>query len=164
MLQGQAHGTVRSLTVLPVRYDLTRRSTVRICIGAGKEGGERREEEGREEGGRREGGGREEGGRREGGGREEGGRREGGGREEGGRGKKGERKKGGRREGGGREVRKKNIFVHVHVHRSQSYLWLRQSLLLTKHTMIVTPIHSPCTHMCMISQPDTLSCGSGHPS
>ena len=30
ILQGQAHGTVCSLTVLPVRYDLTRRGTVRI--------------------------------------------------------------------------------------------------------------------------------------
>ena len=31
MLQGQTHRTVRSVTVLPVRYDLMRRSTVRIC-------------------------------------------------------------------------------------------------------------------------------------
>ena len=32
MLQGQTHRTVRFVTVLPVRYDLTRRSTVRICM------------------------------------------------------------------------------------------------------------------------------------
>ena len=34
-------------------------------------------------------------------------------------------------------------------------------LLLTKH-MLVTPTF--CTHMCILSQPNTLSCGSGHPS
>ena len=39
-----------------------------------------------------------------------------------------------------------------------------QSLLLPKHTMLVTPIHSPCTYMCILSQPDTQSCGSGQPS
>ena len=56
--QGQAHGTVRSNAVLPVRYDLTRGGTVRICNGEERrgriEGGER-EERGRrrEERGRR---------------------------------------------------------------------------------------------------------------
>ena len=54
MLQGQAHGTVRSHAVLPVRYDLTRGGTVRICNGEERrgriEGGEREEE--RKEGGR----------------------------------------------------------------------------------------------------------------
>ena len=43
-------------------------------------------------------------------------------------------------------------------------LWLRQSLVVTKHMMLVTHIYSPCTHTCILSQPDTLSCGSGHPS
>ena len=57
--QGQAHGTVRSNAVLPVRYDLTRGGTVRICNGEERrgriEGGER-EERGRREEGRKEGG------------------------------------------------------------------------------------------------------------
>ena len=52
--QGHAHRTVRSHAVLPVRYDLTRRGTVRICTKekeerknrGRREGGEREEEEG----------------------------------------------------------------------------------------------------------------------
>ena len=60
MLQGQAHGTVRSHTVLPVRYDLTRGGTVRICNGEERrgriEGGEREEEEGERKEERKEGG------------------------------------------------------------------------------------------------------------
>ena len=56
-LQGLTHGTVRSNAVLPVRYDLTRGGTVRICTGEERrgriEGGEREEEEGRKEGGRK---------------------------------------------------------------------------------------------------------------
>ena len=69
-------------------------------------------------------------------------------------------------EGKGREMRNGYMCVHackgVHAHRSQNCLWLRQSLLLTKHTILVTPIPSPCTHMCILSQHNTLSCGSKH--
>ena len=58
--QGQAHGTVRSNAVLPVRYDLTRGGTVRICNGEERrgriEGGEREEEEGERKEERKEGG------------------------------------------------------------------------------------------------------------
>ena len=58
--QGQTHGTVRSNAVLPVRYDLTRGGTVRICNGEERrgriEGGEREEEEGERKEERKEGG------------------------------------------------------------------------------------------------------------
>ena len=56
VLQGQAHRTVWSLTVLPVRYDLTRRGTVRI-LGVGRknrrrDGWKKERTEGRRERGR----------------------------------------------------------------------------------------------------------------